>query len=168
LYLAIENAIGVQYGAAWTVAFAFGLIHGFGFSFALQNTLQFAGDHLVTSLLAFNLGVEAGQLAILAVLIPALYVLFRYVVNERIGTIVISVLVGHTAWHWMTDRYTAWQMYELRWSDLYGALVFGELSWLVVFVAVAFGAVWGVRKRKAVRVTERNVRVEPHFFESSR
>jgi len=146
LYLAIENAIGIQYGAAWAVAFAFGLIHGFGFSFALQNTLQFAGDHLLTSLFAFNLGVEAGQLAILAVLIPALYVLFRYVVNERIGTIVISVLVGHTAWHWMVERFAAWQAYDLRWSDLFNALFFGELSWLLVFVVLASGAAWGLRK----------------------
>ncbi len=160
LYLAIENAIGVQYGAAWTVAFAFGLVHGFGFSFALQNTLQFAGDHLVMSLLAFNLGVEAGQLAILAVLIPTLYVLFRYVVSERIGTIVISLLVGHTAWHWMADRYTAWQMYDLRWSDLYDALVFGELSWLVVFVALAAG-LYGFRGRLI-----KMLGVEPRFVEN--
>jgi len=145
LYLAIENAIGIQYGAAWTVAFGFGLIHGFGFSFALQNTLQFAGDHLITSLLAFNLGVEAGQLMVLAVLIPALYVLFRYVVSERIGTIVIAVLVGHTAWHWMVDRHAAWQAYDLRWSDLFDALVFGELSWLLVFLVVAGSAALGLR-----------------------
>jgi len=164
VYLAIENAIGIQFGAAWTVAFAFGLIHGFGFSFALQNTLQFAGEHLLTSLFAFNLGVEAGQLAILAVLIPALYVLFRYVINERIGTIVIAVLVGHTAWHWMVDRYAAWQAYDRRWADLYGALVFGELSWLLVLVVVAAGAVWGWRKWKVSRVVESRIRIEPHFF----
>ena len=47
-------------------------MHGFGFSFVLRDSLQFAGDHLVTSLLAFNIGVEIGQLAVLLVLIPAL------------------------------------------------------------------------------------------------
>ena len=67
------------------VTFAFGLIHGFGFSFLLRQRLQFAGDHLVTSLLAFNVGVEIGQLAVLLVTIPALVLLFRYVVAERIG-----------------------------------------------------------------------------------
>ena len=76
----------------WLIAFAFGLIHGFGFSFALRDTLQFAGEHLVTSLLAFNLGVELGQLAVLVVLVPALSLLFRYVVAERIGTIISN---GH-------------------------------------------------------------------------
>ena len=50
------------------IAFAFGLVHGFGFSFALQETLQFAGSHLVTSLVSFNVGVELGQLLVLAIL----------------------------------------------------------------------------------------------------
>ena len=48
------------------ITFAFGLVHGFGFSFALRETLQFAGSHLLTSLLSFNVGVELGQLLVLA------------------------------------------------------------------------------------------------------
>ena len=48
------------------MTFAFGLVHGFGFSFALRESLQFAGSHLLTSLLAFNVGVELGQLLVLA------------------------------------------------------------------------------------------------------
>ena len=54
------------------MAFGFGLIHGFGFSFALRESLQFAGSHLLTSLLAFNVGVELGQLLVLIVLVPVL------------------------------------------------------------------------------------------------
>lgn len=46
---------------------------------------------------------EIGQLAVLIILLPALSLTFRYV-PERIGTIVISALVAHTAWHWMLDR----------------------------------------------------------------
>ena len=69
-------------------------MHGFGFSFALRQTLQFAGSHLLTSLLSFNVGVELGQLLVLVLLIPALDLLFRYVVAERIGTIILSALVG--------------------------------------------------------------------------
>ena len=61
----------------WLVTFAFGLVHGFGFSFALRQTLQFAGSHLLTSLLSFNIGVELGQLLVLVLLIPALGLLFR-------------------------------------------------------------------------------------------
>ena len=51
------------------ITFAFGLVHGFGFSFALRQTLQFAGSHLLTSLLSFNIGVELGQLLALTVML---------------------------------------------------------------------------------------------------
>ena len=50
----------------WAVATGFGLVHGFGFSFALSERLQFAGSHLLTSLVAFNAGVEIAQLAVMA------------------------------------------------------------------------------------------------------
>ena len=53
------------------ITFGFGLVHGFGFSFALRQTLQFAGAHMLTSLLSFNVGVELGQLLVLVLLIPA-------------------------------------------------------------------------------------------------
>ena len=72
LYMAMENIVGSNTGRRWIIAFGFGLVHGFGFSFALQQTLQFAGAHLLTSLLSFNLGVEIGQLLVLLVLVPRL------------------------------------------------------------------------------------------------
>lgn len=104
LYMAFENIVGADLQRRWVVTFAFGLIHGFGFSFLLRERLQFAGSHLVTSLLAFNVGVEIGQVLVLAVTVPLLMVIFRYVVAERIGTILMSALVAHTAWHWATER----------------------------------------------------------------
>ena len=104
-YVAIENILGsAATSRRWVVAFGFGLVHGFGFSFALQETLQFAGAHLVTSLFAFNAGVEIGQILVLLLLLPVLHVLFTRVVAERMGTIVLSALVAHVAWHWMADR----------------------------------------------------------------
>ena len=96
-YMALENIVGVRPAARWVVTFAFGLVHGFGFSFVLEHTLQFAGSHLLTSLLAFNIGVELGQLLVLAILVPLLNLLFKHVVAERMGTIILSVIVGHTA-----------------------------------------------------------------------
>ena len=78
----------------WLVTFGFGLVHGFGFSFALRQTLQFAGSHLLASLLSFTIGVELGQLLVLLILIPALNLLFRFVVAEQLGTIILSALVG--------------------------------------------------------------------------
>lgn len=88
----------------WGMALAFGLVHGFGFSFRLQEMLQFAGSHVVTSLFAFNLGVEVGQLLVLAVVVPVITLTFRAVVPERLGIIIASALAAHVAWHWMVDR----------------------------------------------------------------
>ncbi len=102
--MALENIVGVNAGQRWIYAFAFGLIHGFGFSFALREQLQFAGDNLVTSLLGFNVGVEIGQLTVLIVMVSALSLLFKYVVAERMGVIILSALVAYTGWHWMLDH----------------------------------------------------------------
>ncbi|MFO1266119.1 MAG: HupE/UreJ family protein [Rubrivivax sp.] len=65
--MALFNILGAAPHHRWMLAFAFGLVHGFGFAFALRESLQFAGSHLVTALLAFNVGVELGQLAVLLV-----------------------------------------------------------------------------------------------------
>ena len=100
------------------IAFGFGLVHGFGFSFALKQTLQFAGSHLLTSLLSFNVGVELGQLLVLILLIPFLEALFRFVVAERMGTIILSALVARTRWHWMLDRADRLRQFLLRWPAL--------------------------------------------------
>ena len=46
----------------------------------------------------------SGWLLVLALVVPALNLSFRFVVAERLGTIILSILVAHTAWHWMTER----------------------------------------------------------------
>jgi hypothetical protein len=104
VYTALENIVGSTVQRRWVTAFAFGIVHGFGLSFALRESFQFAGGHLITALLAFNIGVEIGQILLLLVLVPMLRILFRYVLPERIGVIVLSALVAHTAWHWMIER----------------------------------------------------------------
>jgi len=139
VYMAFENIAGANLQRRWMVTFAFGLIHGFGFSFVLRERLQFAGDHLVSSLLAFNVGVELGQLLVLIVTIPLLILFFRYVMAERIGTILISALVAHTAWHWATDRGAVLLGYRLPAFTLADAAA--GLRLLMVIVAAA-GLVW--------------------------
>lgn len=104
LYMSIENIVAPRMQTRWTLAFAFGLVHGFGFSFALRDTLQFAGDHVLLSLLSFNIGVELGQLFVLAILIPVLILLFKFVRREWVAVLIIGVFVAHTAWHWMLER----------------------------------------------------------------
>ncbi len=141
VYMALENIVTAStVRHRWMMAFGFGLVHGFGFSFALKQTLQFAGDHLLTSLLSFNIGVELGQLLVLAVMIPALELLFRYVVAERMGTIILSALVAHTAWHWMMERFDRLRQFRFEWPEINAAFLAGALRWLMLLVIVA--ALW--------------------------
>jgi hypothetical protein len=125
----------------WLIAFGFGLVHGFGFSFALRQTLQFAGSHLLTSLLSFNVGVELGQLLVLVALIPALDLLFKYVVAERLGTIILSALVTHTAWHWMTERAAILRQFRFEWPVLDALFWASALRWMMLAV-IAAGLYW--------------------------
>jgi len=107
LWMALENIVGVaSLRRRWILTAVFGLVHGFGFAFVLGESLQFGGAHVATSLVAFNVGVELGQIGVLLILLPALWLLFRYVVSERIGIIIISAIVAHQAWHWMMERGT--------------------------------------------------------------
>ena len=140
VYMALENIVAPRLRRRWLITFGFGLVHGFAFSFALRETLQFAGSHLLTSLLSFNLGVELGQLLVLVLLVPALEILFRFLVAERLGTVILSVLVGHTAWHWMAERADRLSKFPwpapdasqlavaVRW--LMGVLILAGLAWL--------------------------------------
>lgn len=133
LYMAIENIVAPAPRHRVLLAFGFGLVHGFGFSFALTETMQFAGSHLLTSLFSFNVGVEIGQVLVLLVLVPALQALFRWGMRERIGTIVLSVLAGHIAWHWMAERWSALRQFPM--PDVTGA------GWALFAVRVALVAV---------------------------
>ena len=134
VYMALENMVGANAHRRWIIAFAFGLVHGFGFAFALRETLQFAGSHLVTSLVAFNLGIELGQVAVLLVLVPAMNLLFR-AVPERAGTIILSALVAHTGWHWMSDRWADLRKFPL--PSLDAAAMAGILRWLMAAIVLA-------------------------------
>jgi hypothetical protein len=137
VYMAFENIVGAKLERRWIIAFAFGLVHGFGFSFILRQSLQFAGSHLATSLVAFNVGVELGQVFVLAIAIPALALLFRYVVAERVGTILLSALVAHTAWHWMLERGAVLERYELAWPTFDAAFAASAMRALMLGLIIA-------------------------------
>ena len=145
VYMALENIVGAgSVQRRWMIAFGFGLVHGFGFSFALRQSLQFAGSHLLTSLLSFNIGVELGQLLVLILLIPLLQLFFRHAVAERVGTIILSAIVAHTAWHWMLDRGSVLRQFRFGWPALDATLLALVLRWLVLFTILG-GLVWLVR-----------------------
>jgi hypothetical protein len=147
-YLAIENLFGSSAQRRWIVAFAFGLVHGFGFAFALRESLQFAGAHLATALVAFNVGVELGQVAVLLVMVPALDGLLRRI-PERLGIIVLSVLIAHTAWHWMLERFADLRKFGMPALD--AASMASVLRWAIAAVVLAM-AVWMVNRRLGPRL----------------
>jgi hypothetical protein len=151
--MALENIMAPRLGRRWVVTFGFGLVHGFGFAFALQETLQFAGSHLLTSLVSFNVGVELGQLAVLVALVPALEILVRLGVAERVGTIVLSAFAAHTGWHWMLERLERLRQFPLQWPTLDAVLLAAGLRWMMLIVAAAALAwlLFGVLLRSARR-----------------
>jgi len=145
VYMALENIVGAStVHSRWIIAFCFGLVHGFGFSFALRETLQFAGTHMLASLLSFNIGVELGQLLVLILMIPALEFLFRRVVAERMGVIILSAIVAHTAWHWMIDRYAVFSQFHIQMPQFNDAFLATLLHWAMAIVVLG-GAIWFIQ-----------------------
>jgi len=157
IYMALENVLRPNLYWRWLVTGLFGLVHGFGFSFLLQNKLQFAGDHLLLSLLAFNVGIELGQLLFIALAIPLFVLLFeRARSGERLITAVISAFVAHAAWHWLVERWDT--LAKVEWPQIDVATLA-----LSIVLAAALGILaWLFLGRPAVlRWRRAKARVEP-------
>ena len=73
----------------------------------------------------------------LVLLVPALELLFRFVVAERIGTIILSALVAHTGWHWMTERFDRLRQYQFQCPVIDALFLLTLIRWLIVAVATA-------------------------------
>jgi hydrogenase/urease accessory protein HupE len=96
-----------QHGRAahrWPLAFGFGLVHGFGFAGVLAD-LEIGGPDMLLPLLTFNLGVEAGQLAFAAVVVPLLALAMRHRSGGRVA-IALSLLTGLAGLGWLLQRLT--------------------------------------------------------------
>jgi hypothetical protein len=78
---------------------------------------------------------------VIALLVPAIDLLFRFGVTERTGTIVLSALVAHTGWHWMTERFDRLRQYSFEWPAVTPALLLIVLRWLTLAVVMA-GIAW--------------------------
>lgn len=101
-WVALENMVFDRVRGRWRITFTFGLMHGFGFASVLREMhLPRAG--LIASLLAFNLGVEAGQLAIVLVTYPFIALLQR---SARRTMVVrgLSALILLLALWWFLER----------------------------------------------------------------
>ncbi|MES2564024.1 MAG: HupE/UreJ family protein [Pseudomonadota bacterium] len=103
LLAALNNIWPVVHGKRWMVAFGFGLIHGFGFASVLAG-LGLPQDALLTALVGFNLGVEAGQLVIVGAFLPAAYFMRRSVFYRRVILIGGSAVIALLAALWTLER----------------------------------------------------------------
>lgn len=103
IYVAVENIVRkreVPY--RWLITFVFGLIHGFGFANVLRE-IMIPPQHIVSSLLAFNVGVELGQLLLFAFILPLLWLLKKYGAIRK-GNVVISGIIGIFGLIWFIER----------------------------------------------------------------
>ena len=102
--LAAINNIWPVFGRdRWVVAFALGLLHGFGFASVLAD-VGLPPARLVSSLLGFNVGVELGQLALVAVCLPIAYLVRRTAAYRRITVPGLSAVLAVVAIIWLVER----------------------------------------------------------------
>ncbi|MGK6306197.1 HupE/UreJ family protein [Variovorax sp. DT-64] len=145
LFMAIENVLRPQLKRRWVTSGLFGLVHGFGFAAMLQSQLQFAGSSLMVSLLAFNVGIEGGQLMVLTTVLPTVILLRRWLPDsDRTIAVIVGLFAGHVALHWLNDRMQAlWKASDLasEWLPVFGLGL--------ITVAIACWAAW--RGRAALR-----------------
>lgn len=104
LFTALNNLFVFMRTKIWILAFGFGLIHGFGFANVLRE-MTLNSRELVRSLLGFNLGVEIGQLAIVIIVVPLLFLtrqtkFYRYIILYGISAITTVI-----ASLWAYERY---------------------------------------------------------------
>lgn len=143
VYMAAENILLPNTQRRWLIAYGFGLIHGFAFSFALRDQMQFAGDYLPVALLAFNLGIEAGQLLVVVIAGLLLTGLLR-VLPEKPTVIVLSAFVAHSGLHWLSERFEILQQYAFSWPQWNTATMLLASRWLML-ILIAAGLAWLVR-----------------------
>ena len=107
VYVGIENLFGgtgrLQW--RWVLTFAFGLIHGLGFASVLREMgVANSGMNAVVPLLSFNLGVEAGQLSVAAIVLPIIWKLRRSSSFLRFGVPACSLIVAFAGGYWLIER----------------------------------------------------------------
>lgn len=105
LLAALNNVRAVVVDRAWLVAFGFGLVHGFGFAGALSELGLPVGGR-VAALLGFNLGVELGQIAVVALVLPVLFLVRGRRWYARFAMPLVSLAIAALAAKWLFERMT--------------------------------------------------------------
>ncbi len=100
---ALNNVWPIFQGKRWVVAFFFGLIHGFGFASVLAD-LGLPKGALVLALVGFNVGVEIGQIALVAVFLPVAYAIRKTWLYEKLIFVAGSMVIVALAGTWLIER----------------------------------------------------------------
>jgi hypothetical protein len=103
---ALNNIFPVVTESRARIAFAFGLLHGFGFASVLSEMGLPPGARIL-SLFAFNLGIETGQLAVVLAVMPCIYALRKVALYRRTLVPVGSAIIAAVALVWLVQRATA-------------------------------------------------------------
>lgn len=104
VYVGIENLRGKGAESRWRIAFAFGLIHGFGFASVLGELTAETGGRLIVPLVGFNLGVEIGQVAIAMVVLPVVARLREHPAFVARYAPASSLLITAAGLAWFVER----------------------------------------------------------------
>lgn len=102
MLVALNNIFPLIMRLGW-LTFGFGLLHGMGFAGVLGE-LGLPADQQWLTILAFNIGVEIGQMVIVIVLLPLLILARNYFWYLRYGLVVSSVVILLAATHWLIER----------------------------------------------------------------
>jgi hydrogenase/urease accessory protein HupE len=108
-YVGVENLFSPDPAKRWRITFPFGLVHGFGFAGALQS-LDLPRAKIPAALVAFNLGVELGQLAVLAIVLPLVVWARRLPAFRAWGVPILSCAIAVAGCVWcVRAAYGVWQ-----------------------------------------------------------
>jgi hypothetical protein len=102
IWVALENLLLREHRHRALLTFLFGLVHGFGFASVLGS--YGLGDSVVTGLFGFNLGVELGQAAIVAVLYPLVRLVQRRPELHQRTVRALSLLILAAGGYWLMER----------------------------------------------------------------
>lgn len=140
---ALHNLRPIAANKEWAIAFGFGLFHGMGFA-SLVETLEVSRRTQIISLLGRNIGIEIGQVVVILLAFPALYMLSRTRAYPRIF-LVGSILLAAISVAWMIER-----VFEtsLGVSDLVDPVLEFPRALLPVLLITGFAALWWRREQR--------------------
>jgi hydrogenase/urease accessory protein HupE len=105
-YVGVENLFVKDAGKRWRITFPFGLVHGFGFAGALRE-IALPRAQIPVALVSFNVGVEAGQLGVLAIVLPLVLAARRAPLFRERGIKLASLGIAFAGMVWFVVRIAA-------------------------------------------------------------